>query len=328
MKSYLVEVNPLQEEIKKFIDHSITSILNEFIKLFQNRSLTLSDEIYLYNNFEMAFSLKYYDSSFIKSFIIKYQNQFPYITYKFYNKINYDSINIISIVEKINIFIVSLTENNLTKIGRFYLGDNYNIDLITNLKYIYKYNCFHCDLIDGNFFDIPSLITISDDYFCLYEKEQNNYKLIFYSHIKNLLKFNKTLDSIVTFNWRKKVAVKKDEYIFCLYSLRIKSEIDEDMDKVMDILIEKIKKIGFKMDINHRKTGVLPNVDVEATENEINRLELQLKNRDNILVFNKLIQNYEKIIEYYSALNDDKYIEYNNKMKDLLSNEKYDKYIK
>ena len=100
------------------------------------------------------------------------------------------------------------------------------------------------------------------------------------------------------------------------------------MDKVMDILIEKIKKIGFKMDINHRKTGVLPNVDVEATENEINRLELQLKNRDNILVFNKLIQNYEKIIEYYSALNDDKYIEYNNKMKDLLSNEKYDKYIK
>ena len=120
---------------------------------------------------------------------------------------------------------------------------------------------------------------------------------------------------------------KKDEIIDCLFSLKIKSNIDEDMDKIMDILIEKIKKIGFKMNINEKKNGELPDIDLQKVENEINRLELQLKNRENVLVFNKLLQNYEKIIEYYSAANDDKYIEYNNKMKELLTNEKYAKYI-
>ena len=106
------------------------------------------------------------------------------------------------------------------------------------------------------------------------------------------------------------------------------SDIDEDMDKIMDILIEKIKKIGFKMNINEKKKGELPNIDVQKVESEIGRLESQLKNRENVLVFNKLLQNYEKIIEYYSAANDDKYVEYNNKMKELLTNEKYAKYIK
>ena len=242
------------------------------------------------------------------------------------NFISIDKLDLLQIIKDLNNFLEKKIFTNVY--GYYYLGEEYDSKIIDNLKNIEIIQCNHLDIINGIMVEIPSITTISDDYFCLYEKEQNNYKLIFYSCIKNLLKFNKTLDSIVTFNWRKKVAIKKDEYVFCLYSLRIKSEIDEDMDKVMDILIEKIKKIGFKMDINHRKTGELPNVDVEATENEINRLELQLKNRENILVFNKLIQNYEKMIEYYSALNDDKYIEYNNKMKDLLSNEKYDKYIK
>ena len=100
------------------------------------------------------------------------------------------------------------------------------------------------------------------------------------------------------------------------------------MDKVMDILIEKIRKIGYKMNINEKKKGQLPNIDIEAIEGEVMRLESQLKNRENILVFNKLIENYEKMIEYYSAINDDKYMDCNNKMKELLSNQKYAKYIK
>ena len=40
-----------------------------------------------------------------------------------------------------------------------------------------------------------------------------------------------------------------------------------------------------------------------------------------------LLQLYEKAIEYYSAINDKKYIEYNNKIKKILKNEKYSKLI-
>ena len=91
----------------------------------------------------------------------------PFITNKLYNKINYNSLNLISLVENIYKFVSSLTEKNFSKIGRFYLGEENDIKVINNLKNIYSVNCFHCDLIDGNYFDIPSLVIISDDYFCL-----------------------------------------------------------------------------------------------------------------------------------------------------------------
>ena len=244
-------------------------------------------------------------------------------------KLNFHSleeIDLFEIIKDLNQFL--LEQKFLNLYGYYYLGEEYDSKVINMLQNIEKINCNHLDLINGEVIEIPSICTISDDNFCLYEKSQDNYILIFYSNIKNLLSFNKTADSIVTLNWRKKVAIKKDEVIFCIYPLKIKSEQDEDMDKVMDILIEKIRKIGFKMNINEKKKGEIPNIDIEAVEGEIIRLESQLKNRENILVFNRLIQNYEKVIEYYSALNDDKYVEFNNKMKELLSNEKYAKYIK
>jgi hypothetical protein len=175
--------------------------------------------------------------------------------------------------------------------------------------------------------EIPSLCTISDENFCLYEKEQSRYNLIFYSNIKNLMSFKKSIEPIVTLNFKKKVINNEKDIQFCIFELQIKSHIDEDMDKVMDLLIEKIKNIGFKMNINEQKKGVLPNINAEKIEGEIKRLESQLRNRDNVLVFNKLLDRYEKIIEYYSAANNNKYTEYNLKMKELLGNEKYSKYI-
>ena len=259
---------------------------------------------------------------------IKINNTKSKIKYSF---ISIDDIDLFQIITELNKF---TSENNFVNLnGYFYLGEEYDKKIIENLNNIEKIYCNHLDIINGSTVEIASLCTISDDYFCLYEKDvnnQNNYILVFYSNIKNLLSFNKTLDSTVTLNWKKKVTKKSDnnENIYCLFSLKINSTNDDDMDKVMDILIEKIRKIGFKMDINEKKKGEIPNIDIEAVEGEIIRLESQLKNRENILVFNKLIQNYEKVIEYYSALNDEKYIGYNGKMKYLLSNEKYAKYIK
>ena len=236
-----------------------------------------------------------------------------------------EDINLLDIVNNIKIFLQKENFSNLN--AKFYVGEEYNPKIIDSLENIEKFECNHLDIINGKMSYIPSLFTISDENICLYEKDQNKYSLVFYSNINNLLSFNKTIDSIVTSYWKKKLSNEGGETKFCKFELKIQSYKGEDMDKVMEILIEKIKNIGYTMDINEQKKGSLPDLNVEKTEGEIKRLESQLKNRENVLVFNKLLNNYEKIIEYYSAINDNKYTEYKNKMKELLENEKYSKYI-
>ena len=241
------------------------------------------------------------------------------------NFFSLDDIDLQHIVNSIKKFIESNNFSNLDKI--YYIGDGYDPKIIDSLEHLEKIHCNHLDIINGRNVELPSLCTISDENFCLYEKEQSKYNLIFQSSLKNLISFNKTVDLIVTLNWRKKIMTSEKEANYCLYELKIKSNINDDMDRVMDLLIEKIKNIGFKMNINEQKKGVLPNLNPEKIETEIARLESQLKNKDTVLVFNKLLDRYEKIIEYYSAANNNKYVEYNEKMKDLLRNEKYSKYI-
>ena len=241
------------------------------------------------------------------------------------NFFSIDDINLSEAISNIKIFLEAKKFSGLS--GIFYIGEEYDQKIIDSLDNIEKIKCNHIDIVNGKMIEIPSLCTISDENFCLYEKEQSRYNLIFYSNIKNLMSFKKSIEPIVTLNFKKKIINNEKDIQFCIFELQIKSHIDEDMDKVMDLLIEKIKNIGFKMNINEQKKGVLPNINAEKIEGEIKRLESQLRNRDNVLVFNKLLNRYEKIIEYYSAANNNKYTEYNLKMKELLGNEKYSKYI-
>ena len=245
------------------------------------------------------------------------------------NFVSIEDIKLLDIINNIQNFLKK--EKFIDLDGNFYVGEEYNPKIINNLENIEKFECNHLDIINGKISYIPSLFAISDENICLFEKVQTNYCLVFYSNIKNLLSFNKSynnaLDSIVTSYWKKKLSSQGNEIKFCKFELKIESNKDEDMDKIMDILIEKIKNIGFTMDISEPKRGSLPDLNVEKTEGEIKRLENQLKNKDNILVFNKLLNRYEKIIEYLSAINDNRYTDYKAKMKELLGNEKYSKYL-
>ena len=81
------------------------------------------------------------------------------------------------------------------------------------------------------------------------------------------------------------------------------------------------------MDIYKHKEGKLPDIDIIKLEREINQMEIQMKNGGNILIFNKLLSNYEKAIEYYSAVGDKKYEDYKNKIQELLKNEKFNKFV-
>ena len=251
----------------------------------------------------------------------------PFIIQTNWYKFNFEELNLLNIIENIKIFLSKIEEKDLAKIGRFYLGEEYDINLISNLKDLFIKECFHYDVIDGNYINIPSLISISNDYLCLYEYAsepnkhlkdiKNKFLLVFYGNIKSILSFKRSLvGSIVTITFRRELNNK-------IFSLKICGENDEEMDKIMDILIEKIKNIGYRMNIYEKKQGQLPQINIENTEKNISLYEEKLQNEENANILKKLLSYYEEAIEYYSAINDNKYIEYNNKVRKLLKNEKY-----
>ena len=251
----------------------------------------------------------------------------PFITQTNCYKFNFEDLNLLNIVENIKVFLSKITEKDLAKIGRFHLGEEYDIYLISNLKEIFIKNCYHYDAIDGDYMYIPSLISISNDYLCLYEFSiepnkrlkdiKNKFLLVFYGNIKSILSFKRSLvGSIVTITFRRDFNNK-------IFNLKICGNNDEEMDKIMDTLIEKIKNVGYRMNIYEKKQGQLPQINIEDTEKNITLYEEKLQNEENANNLKKLLSFYEEAIEYYSAINDNKYIEYNNKARKLLKNEKY-----
>ena len=245
------------------------------------------------------------------------------------NRIYLYSFNIVKISDGRDLLpFITNKLKNLSLIGRFYLGEEYNINIISNLKNIYAVNCYHRDLINGNYYDIPSLVTISDDYFCLYEyntnnmKDNNKFTLVFYGNIKSIISFKKSLvGSIVNINFRKDMNGKD-------LSLKIMSDIDNDMENIMDLLIKKIENIGYRMNIYQKRNGNIPEINIQNTEENIKTYEDKLNTEEeNGKVIKELLELYEKAIEYYSAINDKRYMDYNNKIRRILKNEKYSKLI-
>ena len=113
-----------------------------------------------------------------------------------------------------------------------------------------------------------------------------------------------------------------------VFTLKIMSDIDEDMENVMNILIKKIQNFGCRMDIYQRRKGIIPDIDIANTEKEIKTYEDLIKaEEESSTVIKELLELYEKAIEYYSAINDKRYILYNNKIRRILKNEKYSKLI-
>ena len=255
----------------------------------------------------------------------------PFINQSPSKKVNLESLNLMNIIENIKSFISTISNKDLSKIGRFYLGEDYDINLVSILNELIAIRCFHCDLINGVYINIPSLITISNDYVCLYEYGQiankhltdikNKFTLVFYGTIKSILSFKKSLvGSIVTILFRRDLNNKT-------FTLKITSDEDEDMDKVMDILIEKIRNVGYRMNIYEKKVGELPKINIEETEKNISEYEEKLKVEENADIIKELLELYGKAIEFYSAINDKRYIEYNNKVRKILKNQKYTELI-
>ena len=239
------------------------------------------------------------------------------------SKTFFSEFKITPIILSIKKLISSLNKID-TRFAKFYLDEQYDLNLINSLNYIKKYKLRKIEIINNRKIEVPILLTISDEYFCIYEpiyKNKTKLLLIFYSSLRTLISFKKSLyGNIITLFW-----ITNTKNIN--HEIKLTSINDSVSNKIVDDLIEKIKKIGFKMDITKHKEGKLPEININKTLKEILQFETQMKLSENILIFNKLLSNYEKAVEYFSAINDKRYEMYTEKIKQLLSNEKYSKFI-
>jgi hypothetical protein len=215
-----------------------------------------------------------------------------------------------------------------TRMGYFYIDSQYDLNILNVITEGNKNLLFSkvklMEKVNNRNLEIPVNCLISEDYFCLFEnipKNKFKIKLTFYSSLKILKSFNKSyVGSIITLLWKQYGPVE--------YEMKLTSENDDLINQMVEFIIQKIRNFGFHMDIIKRKDGKLPEINISKIEREISQMEIQMKNGGNILIFNKLISNYEKAVEYYSAVGDTKYESYNKKIQELLKNEKFNKFVK
>ncbi len=214
-----------------------------------------------------------------------------------------------------------------TRMGYFYIDSQYDLNILNVITEGNKNLLFSkvklMEKVNNRNLEIPVNCLISEDYFCLFEnipKNKFKIKLTFYSSLKILKSFNKSyVGSIITLLWKQYGPVE--------YEMKLTSENDDLINQMVEFIIQKIRNFGFHMDIIKRKDGKLPEINISKIEREISQMEIQMKNGGNILIFNKLISNYEKAVEYYSAVGDTKYESYNKKIQELLKNEKFNKFV-
>ena len=214
-----------------------------------------------------------------------------------------------------------------TRMGYFYIDSQYDLNILNYITEGNKNLLFSkvklMEKVNNRNLEIPVNCLISEDYFCLFEnipKNKFKIKLTFYSSLKILKSFNKSyVGSIISLFWKQQGPIE--------YEMKLTSENDDLINQMVEFIIQKIRNFGFHMDIIKRKDGKLPEINISKIEREISQMEIQMKNGGNILIFNKLISNYEKAVEYYSAVGDSKYESYNKKIQELLKNEKFNKFV-
>ena len=225
------------------------------------------------------------------------------------NEWTYDNIPIDVIINRIPKFIIKCSEyiniNKSINIGKYSLNHLYPINLLKNLPIF-----FH--LIPEN----NNIITIGDISLCLYELEkENNFKyckLLSFINIKDIIEIQS--------NQKSNFILIKYKYDKTTKKMNINTQIYKTIE---DILKEKMK-------LYKKKTGKIPDIDIIYLEKEIAEKEKELLNKEkgeqNIYMYKekclRLMDLYQQSIEYYSAVNDPKYMNINIKIHKLIERTK------
>ena len=225
----------------------------------------------------------------------------------FNNEWTYDNIPIDVIINRIPKFIIKCSEyiNKSLNIGKYLLNHLYPINLLKDLPIF-----FH--LIPEN----NNIITIGDISLCIYELEkENNFKyckLLSFINIKDIIEVQtKQKSNLIIIKYKYEKTTKK---------MNINSQ---NYNTIEDILKEKMK-------IYKKKIGKLPDIDIIYLEKEIAEKEKELLNKEkdeqNIYMYKekclRLMDLYQQSIEYYSAVNNPKFMDINIKIHKLIESTK------
>jgi hypothetical protein len=107
----------------------------------------------------------------------------------------------------------------------------------------------------------------------------------------------------------------------------------KEAGNIVNIIKDILKKKKIKHQITNKdfrpKEGEIPPIDIDLVEEEINKYEVTLRLQENINQenVNYLMKLYEKAVQYYSAINDNKYELYMTKIHDMFNNEEFTKLL-
>ena len=333
------QITEIKEETKKekisIALNKISSLnLNEFQLNISIPDTTSQEHLEFIVEFNLIYNKIHLYSINIKE-ISDCRDLYPEIMQTLNDNFNKDIFDLKILIKNLKNFVQNLPTLIKTpkKIGKFYLSEEYDIILIKSLKHIIQIPCRRVEYIKGRKIKTPALCCISQDFFCLFEygnasnkflsNDEYKFTLVFYSSIDALIKFQKLFDGPAISLFFKKNDDKKN---FEFY-LKLESDIDKDINTIENILIEKMKTLGAKLNIEDKKYGEIPKINIKEIEQKISEYELALQKSGNKELFNNLLGNYEQAIVYYSAINDKQYVTYSTRVKELLKNEKYAKYL-
>ena len=217
-------------------------------------------------------------------------------------------------------FMNNLEKKKLQLCGQYYLDGKYDYEIISKLP-VYFQKVQERYTINGNKEVQESrYLMISDIFFVLFDYEflnKNNLKLIFWSNIKSLVGMREFVETdTCEFTWR----IKKDR----TYSMKIDTT---EGDRIINLLIDNLKKFGIEYSITTKtlgpKEGVIPPIDIDIVESQIREMEAKIVHEDTAEMVKFLMVLYEKAVQYYSAINNERYEIFTKKIKDMMAESKY-----
>ena len=215
--------------------------------------------------------------------------------------------------------------------GKYYLDSIYELSIIKYIPYLYFDTISEIVSIKGKKMNIEDRkIVITDNFvllFCnknLYELDQ--LKLIFVGPITSLVYIRQLAkNGIVLLKW---ITKGKGLGLNSYYIMQLKTE---DGDYIVDTLIENLSRSSIDFNItnkingNIKREGSVPMVDINSVEEKVKQIENKINNKEDINKENIsiLVNLYEKAIQYYSALNNEKFKIYIKKLHNIYANNEY-----